>query len=193
MRIIRSSGIVMFTGLLSVAVYAQTGGAQAPARPGLTLTSTAFADGAAIPNKYTQAGDQVSPALAWTNVPAGTQAFVLHMRDPDVARNRGTEDQVHWLRWNIPASATGLTEGQPQGAQLSDGSQQISASGAMYRGPGAPAIGPVHHYTFELYALDSKLDVTPGVDAWETRTKIWQAMNGHVLGKAVYVGTFKRP
>jgi Raf kinase inhibitor-like YbhB/YbcL family protein len=196
MRIRTSAGIIVCSTLLAAGLWAQGGAAQAPAappRPGLTLTSTAFADGTVIPNKYTQAGDQTSPALAWSNVPAGTQTFVLHMRDPDVARNRGTEDQVHWLRWNIPGTATGLSEGQPQGAQLPDGSQQISASGPMYRGPGAPAVGPVHHYTLELYALDTKLDVQPGVDAWETRTKVWQAMNGHVLGKAVYVGLFKRP
>jgi hypothetical protein len=162
-------------------------------RPALTLTTTAFADGTQIPVKYTQAGEQVSPALTWTNVPPGTQSFVLHMRDPDVARMRTTEDQVHWLVWNIPAAATGLPEGVPQGATLKDGSQQISASGPVYRGPGAPATGPMHHYTFELYALDIKLDVQPGADAWETRTKIWQAMNGHILGKAVYVGLFRRP
>jgi len=164
-----------------------------PPRPPLTLTTTAFADGTQIPAKYTQAGEQVSPALSWSNVPEGTQSFVLHMRDPDVARNRTTEDQVHWLVWNIPGTATGLPEGVPQGAQLKDGSQQISASGPVYRGPGAPATGPLHHYTFELYALDTKLDVQPGADAWETRTKIWQAMNGHILGKAVYVGLFRRP
>src|SRR5215217_5855361 len=99
----------------------QTAGG-APPRPPLTLTTAAFADGAQIPAKHTQAGDQISPALTWTNVPPGTQSFVLHMRDPDVARNRTTEDQVHWLVWNIPGSATGMPEGVPQGAQLKDGS-----------------------------------------------------------------------
>ena len=191
------------TFVIALPVYAAAqapaaGGAQQPAggappRPPLTLTTTAFADGTQIPVKHTQAGDQISPALSWTNVPLGTQSFVLHMRDPDVARNRTTEDQVHWLVWNIPGSATGMPEGVPQGAQLKDGSQQISASGPVYRGPGAPATGPLHHYTFELYALDIKLDVQPGADAWETRTKIWQAINGHILGKAVYVGLFRRP
>src|SRR5688500_3351025 len=117
-------------------------GGPAP-RPALTLTTTAFPDGDDIPAKYTQAGEQVSPALTWTNVPAGTQSFVLHMRDPDVARNKSTEDQVHWLVWNIPGSATGLPEGVPKGTDLADGSKQISASGAVYRGPGAPASGPL--------------------------------------------------
>ena len=67
------------------------------------------------------------------NVPPGTQSFVLHMRDPDVARNRGTEDQVHWLVWNIPGTATGLPENVPKGADLADGSRQIGASGPVYR------------------------------------------------------------
>jgi Raf kinase inhibitor-like YbhB/YbcL family protein len=143
--------------------------------------------------KYTQAGEQVSPALNWTNVPEGTQSFVLHMRDPDVARNRGTEDQVHWLVWNIPGTSTGFPENVPKGEQLQDGSRQISASGAVYRGPGAPATGPQHHYTIELYALDTKIDLPAGTDAWDTRTKVFAAMQGHVLGKAVYVGLFRRP
>ena len=109
----------------------------AAARP-MVLTTTAWPDGGQIPVKYTQAGDQVSPALSWTNVPAGTVSFVLHMRDPDVARNKTTEDQVHWLVWNIPGTATGMPEGVPQGPDLKDGSHQISASGRVYRGPGAP-------------------------------------------------------
>ena len=168
----------------------RAGGAPAPA---MTLTTTAWADGAPIPAKYTQAGEQVSPALGWTNTPPNTVSFLLHFHDPDVARNRTTDDQVHWLVWNIPATATGLPEGVPQGTELPDGSRQISASGPVYRGPGAPATGPMHHYTFEIYALDTKLDVQPGADAFETRTNVMKAAQGHILGKAVYVGLFRRP
>jgi len=180
--------------LVPLTVSAQAPAAGAQMRPpAMTLTTTAFPDGGDIPVKYTQAGEQVSPALNWANTPPGTQSFVLHMRDPDVARNRGTEDQVHWLVWNIPGAATGLPENVPKGAELPDGSRQISASGPVYRGPGAPASGPKHHYTFEVYALDTKLDVQPGADAWVTRAAVWKAMDGHVLGKAVYVGLFRRP
>ena len=178
---------------LAQAPAAPAGQPAPPPRPAMTLTTTAFADGDPIPVKYTQAGEQVSPVLTWGNVPPGTQSFVLHMRDPDVARNKGTEDQVHWLVWNIPGTATGLPEGVPKGADLPDGSHQISASGPVYRGPGAPASGPMHHYTFEVFALDIKLDVPAGADAWVTRTAVWKAMEGHVLGKAVYVGLFRRP
>jgi Raf kinase inhibitor-like YbhB/YbcL family protein len=168
----------------------QRGGGGGPA---MTLTTAAFADGGSIPVKYTQAGDQVSPSLIWNNAPANTAGFVLHMHDMEVARNRTTDDQLHWLVWNIPGSATGLPEGVPQGAQLPDGSRQVSASGPMYRGPGAPANGPMHHYTFEIFALDAKIDVPPAADAFETRTNVMKAIQGHILGKAVYMGLFHRP
>ncbi|HVT46807.1 MAG TPA: YbhB/YbcL family Raf kinase inhibitor-like protein [Vicinamibacterales bacterium] len=185
---------------LALAVSAGVASAQtAPARggsssaPAMTLTSTAFADGTVIPDKYTQAGDQTSPALTWTNTPPGTVSFVLHMHDPDVARNHSTEDQLHWLVWNIPATTTSLPEGVPAGATRPDGSHQLSASGPSYRGPGAPASGPLHHYTFEIYALDTTIDVQPGSDGFATRKAVLEAMQGHVLGKAVYVGLFHRP
>src|SRR5215204_1439886 len=180
--------------LISVAsASAQTPAPAQPPRPAMTLTTSAWPDGDAIPVKYTQAGEQVSPALNWTNTPPGTVSFFLYMHDPDVARNKTTDDQVHWLVWNIPGTATGLPEGVPQGAELPDGSRQISATGPVYRGPGAPATGPMHHYTFEIYALDTKLDVPAGADAFETRANVMKAMQGHVLGKAVYVGLFRRP
>lgn len=75
----------------------------------------------------------------------------------------------------------------------SDGSYQISATGPVYRGPGAAALGPRHHYMFELFALDTTLDVQPTADAFETRANVMKAMQGHVLGKAVYGGLFRRP
>jgi Raf kinase inhibitor-like YbhB/YbcL family protein len=174
----------------------RAGGAQtAP----LTLTIAGFPDGGDIPVKFTQAapgvapGEGTSPAMTWTNAPAGTQSFVLNMRDFDVARNKTTEDQAHWVVWNIPATATGMPEGVPRGSQLTDGSFQISATGPVYRGPGAPATGPRHHYMFELFALDIKLDVQAGADAFETRARVMQAIQGHILGKAVYGGLFRRP
>src|SRR5215510_14886290 len=160
---------------------AQTAPAQQPPpRPPMTLTTPAWPDGDPIPVKYTQAGEQVSPELKWTNTPPGTVSFVLHMHAPDVARNKTTEDQVHWGVWNIPGTATGLPENVPKGADLPDGSHQTSASGPVYRGPGAPATGPQHHYTFEIYALDAKLDVTHATDAFDTRANVMKAMQGHV-------------
>lgn len=189
---LRHAFVLSAIAALSSVAWAQQPPATMPP-PAMRLTTPAFPDGGPIPVTYTQAGEQVSPELRWTNAPPGTQSFLLHMHDPEVARNRTTEDQVHWLVWNIPASVTGLPGGVPKGADLPDGSHQTSASGPVYRGPGAPASGPPHHYTFEIYALDTKLDITPGADAFETRTIVMKAVQGHVLGKAVYMGLFRRP
>ena len=170
-----------------------------PPVPAMTITVAGFPDGGEIPVRFSQAaegaapGEGTSPAIGWANAPAGTRSFVLNMRDLDVARNRTTEDQAHWVVWNIPASSTGLPEGVPRGSQLADGSYQISVTGPVYRGPGAAATGPRHHYMFEIYALDTMLEVQPTQDAFETRATVMRAMQGHVLGKAVYGGLFRRP
>lgn len=159
----------------------------------MTLTSTAWSDGGMVPAKFTQAGAQVSPALAWSNVPDGTQSFVLILRDLDAAIGNGTDDILHWMLWNIPAATRSLPEGVPQGAQLPDGTRQISASGPYYRGPGAPASGPAHHYAFELFALDGMIDVPAvGQSPAQTRAAVLTAMAGRVRGKGVFVGLFKR-
>src|SRR5215472_6501890 len=185
---------------LTVSLLAQTGGrGGAPPAPAMTLTISGFPDGGQVPVKFSQAapgaapGEGTSPAITWANVPAGTQSFVLHMHDLDLARNKTTDDQAHWVVWNIPPTATGLPEGVQKGSQLPDGSYQISATGPVYRGPGAPANGPLHHYMFELYALDTRLDVKPSGDAFDTRASVLKAIQGHILAKAVYGGLFRRP
>jgi len=171
------------------------GGGRGPATPPLVMTSSAWEDGGVIPDKYTQAAGPaaVSPALQWSQVPPGTQSFVLLLHDPEPVLNKGSKmDITHWLIWNIPGTSTGLQEGVAQG-ELPDGSRQVSLRSNSYMGPGAPA-GPYHHYTFELYALDTKLDVPQGTpqDAATTRMAVVNAMDGHVLGKAVLVARFHR-
>jgi Raf kinase inhibitor-like YbhB/YbcL family protein len=159
----------------------------------MTLSSPAWAEGGRIPAKHTQAGTEVSPALAWDNVPEGVESFVLIVHDPHAAIGDGTDDLLHWMVWNIPGTARGLPEGVPHGDQLADGSRQISATGPYYRGPGAPTAGAAHHYVFELYALDIKLDVpSVGQSPPATRAAVMAAMAGHVRGKGAYVGLFKR-
>ncbi len=183
---------------LTLTLAAQNGGRGA-APPAFTLTIPGYPDGGHIPVKYTQAapgvptGEGTSPAMQWSNAPAGTESFVLNMHDMDVTRNKTTDDQAHWVVWNIPASVTGFPEGVPKGSQMPDGAYQISATGPMYRGPGAPANGPFHHYVIELYALDSKIDVKPSADAFATRADVIKAIQGHILAKAVYTGLFRRP
>jgi Raf kinase inhibitor-like YbhB/YbcL family protein len=162
-----------------------------PAGPGLTLTTTAFEDGGIIPPKYTQQDPKpVSPKLSWTNVPSGTASFALIMHDPDTAPGRNTEDILHWMIFNIPGEARELPEGMSDAATLPDGSVQAKSRRGTpgFMGPGAPPAGPHHHYTFELYALDSKLSLGP--DA--TRADVLKAMDGHVVGKGVLVGRFHR-
>ena len=173
-----------------------TAGGRGPANPPLIMTTDAWEDGGVIPNKYTGAAapaTAVSPALKWSQVPAGTQSFVLLMHDPEPVLQKGSKmDITHWLIWNIPGASTGLAEGVAAG-ELPDGSRQVSLRSNAYMGPGAPP-GPYHHYTFELYALDTKLEVPQGTpqEAAATRTAVVNAMDGHVVGKAVLVARFHR-
>jgi Raf kinase inhibitor-like YbhB/YbcL family protein len=167
------------------------GGKGAPKGPGMALTTPDFQDGGIIPDKFTQAVPMpISPKLEWTNVPEGTQSFVLIMHDPDNALNKGTDDVLHWMVFNIPGTARSLPQNMPLDAKLPDGTIQAKGIRSVgYMGPGNAAINPYHHYTWELYALDSKLSLGP--DA--TRADVMKAMEGHTVGKAVLEGRFKRP
>ena len=159
----------------------------------MTVTSEAWRDGSAIPAKYTQAGEGMSPPLQWSGAPDGVVSYTLVVHDVDAAIGNGTDDLLHWMLWNIPAGVTALHEHAPSLAQLPDGTRQISATGPYYRGPGAPASGPAHHYVFELFALDTMLDVPAvGASPPATRAAVVAAMGGHIRGKAVYVGLFRR-
>jgi len=170
---------------------AQDKQAKMPPRPGLTLTTSAFSDGGEIPARFTQSDpNAVSPKLEWTNVPANTVTLALIMHDPDVALQKKTDDVLHWMIFNIPGTAHELPEGVPANASMPDGTVQAKnlRGGVGYMGPGAPPAGPHHHYTFELFALDTKLDLGP--DA--TRADVLKAIDGHILGKGVLVGRFHR-
>src|SRR5262245_56245964 len=160
----------------------------------IALTTTAWADGARIPDRHAQSGHDVSPPLAWTNAPENAASFVLIVHDLDAPTGTGTDDYLHWLVWNIPGADRALPEGVPQGATLPNGARQISATGPNYRGPAAPATAAQHHYVFELFALDTMLDV-PAVGATpaQTRAAVIAAMAGHVRGKGVYTGVYRRP
>jgi Raf kinase inhibitor-like YbhB/YbcL family protein len=159
----------------------------------IKLSTTAWQDGGAIPPKFAQPGRDVSPPLSWSTAPEGTAGFVLIAHDIDGATGNGTDDVLHWLVWNIPKDATSLPEAIPQGPQRADGSRQISVSGPYYRGPAAPATGPAHHYVFEIFAVDTVIDVpSVGVQPGPTRTAVMAAMAGHVRGKGALVGMFKR-
>ena len=165
------------------------GGSSTPAKPGFTLTTPDFADGGVVPDKFTFAVRNAgSPRLEWSNVPAGTVSFALIFHDPDEALNKKIEDVLHWLVFNIPGTARELPANLAPDPTLPDGTIQAKSVRRTpgYMGPGADAPGPYHHYTFELFALDTKLSLGP--DA--TRADVLKAMDGHILAKAVLVGRF---
>ena len=153
----------------------------------MQITSTAFADHASIPSKYTCDGQDLSPPLAWAGVPAGTRSLVLIVDDPDApdpAAPRMT--WVHWLLYNLPPASQGLAEGVrklPPGT--AEGVNDWHRTG--YGGP-CPPVGR-HRYFHKLYALDVVLPDLgrPGKAALE------HAMRGHVLAHGELVGTYQRP
>lgn len=181
----------MTSNLTAQAQPAAQSSPQVPSKPPFSLTSTGFDDGGVIPEKFTgptPTSFQNSPPLEWMNAPEGTVTFVLLLHDLDGSINHRTDDITHWLIYNIPGSATGLPEGTQPQVQLPDGSVQAPNQRKTpgYLGPGARGI--YHHYTFELFALDSKLNLP--TDA--SRADIFNAVQGHILGKAVLVGRYKR-
>jgi Raf kinase inhibitor-like YbhB/YbcL family protein len=165
-------------------------------KPNLTMSSTAFEDGAIIPDKYTTLSPTpISPELQWTNVPDGTVSFALILDDQDNSLQKTTNMTLHWMIFNIPGTARGLPEAVPDVAQLPDGSIQAMLTGSRttparpgYKGMGAPPQGPYHHYVYWLFALDAKLSL----DSNASRTEVYNAMNGHILDKAVLVSRFHR-
>jgi Raf kinase inhibitor-like YbhB/YbcL family protein len=148
-----------------------------------TLSSLAFTHEGTIPADYSCDGAGTSPALAWTNAPADTKSFALIMDDQDAM------DFVHWVIFNIPASATGLNAGLSLDAELEDGSLQGRNSTYVwgYLGPCPPMFGGAHRYLFTLYALDSMLEL----DKSAIKKDLLAAMEGHILAETELIGSFE--
>ena len=157
----------------------------------IEVTSTAFANHQAIPKKYTGEGADVSPPLAWSNLPAGTAELALICDDPDAPT---PEPWVHWVIYKIPAAEKNLPEGVARTAQLSlpagalQGKNSWPSENIGYRGPMPPPGHGTHHYHFTLYALAAKLDVRPGLDKKALLAKI----AGNVLAEGRLTGTYER-
>jgi len=151
----------------------------------IQLTSSAFADGAAIPAKYTCDGDDISPPLKWRGVPEGTKSLALVCDDPDAPI--GTF--VHWVLYSIPPSVTELSEGVPAMGVIPNGAAQGTNDFKRlgYGGP-CPPPGGAHRYFFKLYALDAELDLKPGA----MKKDLVKAMEGHVLAEGQLMGTYQR-
>jgi phosphatidylethanolamine-binding protein (PEBP) family uncharacterized protein len=168
------------------------------------ITSPSFPDGGEVPMKFAGArgGENKSPEFKFNWIqgmnpaerPATVQTYAIVFHDiENPGPNRGTSDTLHWTIYNIPGTAAGLPEGLPTGA-LPDGSTHgpgiRGGPTGGYFGPGAGATLRHNHYVFEFYALDSKLDFPAGPP---TREQLMAAMEGHVVGKAAYVGRFRSP
>ena len=166
------------------------GGGRGPQPPPFAVMSNSMADGSFLAVKYTcTAGAQaVSPQLRWVNPPRDTISFVLITHDMEPRPRKGVDDILHWMVWNIPASASQLPEAVANNTQqLPDGSLQTNGNPgqggiAGYRPPCPPA-GPSHHYAFELYAVDQKLDLPPTA----TRGDVMKALDGHISAHAALI------
>jgi Raf kinase inhibitor-like YbhB/YbcL family protein len=196
--------------VLAIGLVAQGGGGAAPAGagagqgrgqgrggqrgPSLTVTSNGWPDGDVIPSKYVNAGDKKSPAFdfkwmtgtADATPPATLQSFAVIFHDIENGPRGGEPDTLHWMAWDFPGTLTSLPEGLPMG-DLPDGTKQATTNigRGVYFGPGAGP-GAYHHYIFEFYALDTKLNL-PNTS---TRAQVLAAMEGHVIGKAAYTGRY---
>lgn len=145
----------------------------------LTVTSAAFAEGAAIAAKYTCDGADVSPPLAIGTTPAGTRSLALIMDDPDAP----VGIWVHWVVWNIPALTREIPENSiPAGAKKGRNSWDRNS----YGGPCPPS--GTHRYFFKLYALDTTLTLATTA----TKADLERAMQGHVLASGQLMGTYTK-
>lgn len=149
-----------------------------------TLTSSAFADGNFIPSRYTCDGPDLSPPLAWEDLPPGTRSLALICDDPDAP----AKVWVHWVVYNLPASLRGLPEGVPPDPELPQGGRQgRNDFGRLGYGGPCPPSG-THRYFFRLYALDEVLDLAPGA----TKGDLVRKMTGHILAETALVGRYAR-
>lgn len=158
----------------------------------LTVTSSAFQSGQPIPRQHTEDGTNRSPPLAWSGAPAGTQEFAVICDDPDAPT---PEPWVHWVIYGIPSEVSVLPEGIPSAQRISSPVLAVQGKNSWprgqtlgYRGPAPPSGHGVHHYHFQVYALDARLKREPGL----TKDQLLDAMQGHVLAVGELVGTYSR-
>jgi hypothetical protein len=149
------------------------------------LTSTAFKDGASIPQQYTGEGKNVSPPLKWTGAPDGTKSFALICDDPDAPGKTWT----HWVLFNMPPERHELPEGVPADkGVLGSARQGVNDFKKIGYGGPMPPPGSPHRYYFKLYALDTTLDLPGGA----TKGQVVDALQGHSLGEGLLMGTYRR-
>ncbi|HEX6870163.1 MAG TPA: YbhB/YbcL family Raf kinase inhibitor-like protein [Micromonosporaceae bacterium] len=201
-KVARAGTAVVLAGLAALVIAGCTGGGEpspstvppapsattatgipAPSSPSsrapMTVASPAFSDGARIPDRYSCRGENSSPPLTWTGVPAGAAALALVMDDPDAVGGR----YLHWIVSDIPAGTSGTVAGdEPAGGQVSANSSGEPA----YLGPCPPPGSGVHHYRFTVYALTRRLSLSPSTPA----ERAVELIAGSAIGQGRLVGTY---
>ncbi|MFN7985337.1 MAG: YbhB/YbcL family Raf kinase inhibitor-like protein [Vicinamibacterales bacterium] len=184
-----AAGLLLAVSLLPVSTT------QAQTTPQvITVSSPTLKEGQPVPRQHTPDGRNDSPALTWSNVPAGTRELMVFCEDPDVGV---PPPFVHWAVYKIPASAHGLPEAlpidpsTPMPAGLTGAMQGMSGfRRPIYRGP-APPPGKPHSYHFVVYALDTAIAQKPGTPPM-TRAELLDAAKGHIIGRGELVATYQR-
>lgn len=150
----------------------------------MQVNSAAFEQGGAIPRKHTGEGEDVSPALSWSDLPEGTQSIAVFCHDPDAPLiTPGNYGFVHWVLYNLPGSSTGLAQGSSDGTS---GKNDFGNTG--YGGPMPPEGHGVHRYYFWVVALDRDLQLEAGLSL----EAFLQKAEPHVIGMNRLVGTYQR-
>jgi Raf kinase inhibitor-like YbhB/YbcL family protein len=180
----------MFLVLSVTGAAAQQQQAPPPPPSKFKLMSSAYSEGSQIPTQYTCAVPTgASPALQWSDPPKAAVSFAVVLHDTDGAPAKSSMDVTHWILWNLPADATSLPasvqpDSSPNGAVQGKNVRGVNG----YQPPCPPPGATPHHYIFEIYALDSKLDLPAG----SMRVDLLKAMDGHVVGKATYAALYGR-
>ncbi len=157
----------------------------------MQITSNAFTANTTIPKRYTGEGEDISPELNFSGIPDNTKELALIMDDPDAPR---PTPWVHWVIYNIAPSTTTLPENIARTAQpkqlpgAMQGQNSWPSDNIGYRGPMPPVGHGLHHYHFRLYALDTQLNLQPGL----TKDELLAAMQGHIIEQTELVGTYQR-
>lgn len=184
----RVSGVVRGAVAAGLAVVLTAAGHSPGGLMAFSITSPAFAANGSIPSVYTCDGRDIAPPLAWTGAPAGTKAFALIVDDPDAPDPKAPKTTwVHWVVYNIPATASSLPEGATAG-QLPNGTREGTNDWKRtgYGGP-CPPTGR-HRYFFKLYALGAPLGDLRG----PSKAALEKAMKPHVIGTAQLIGTYEK-
>lgn len=151
----------------------------------LQLRSSTFSSVDAIPSQFTCDGADVSPVLSWNAPPTGAKSFALIVYDQSTPASF-----THWQIYNLPLDTRSLPQGIPAGAQLPNGARQTvnSFDKIGYGGPCPPRQGSAHNYVFQLYALDTTLNLPADTDQQQLRS----AMKGHILAEGRLISTYRR-